>query len=112
MSEVGVAIINVGVLWFLALLSVHTDDENHAPLKLFFILGSVWMAVNTMSLAGSLAVEGSLGTTIINAIDRNFWLVVVMAIITSMYFSIYYVKEVFETTNRIIFRRRNKIGKE
>lgn len=109
MSEVvALAIINVGVLWFLSLLAVHTDEEEHAPLKLFFILGSVWLAVSTLNLASRIAVEGSLASSIINSVNTNFWLIVVIASVTSFWFVVYYIQSVVTTINRLVHKRRNK----
>lgn len=99
--EAGVMIGSVGVLWFLAILMINTDEE-HIAMKLFYLLTSVWLMSAIMSLAVSIAEDNSASTAVVGTLSVMYSTSIWIAVLVSAYFLIYYIYVVFKSLNRFI----------
>lgn len=88
--EAGVMMGGVGVLWFLGILLVNTDDD-HAAIKLFYLLISVWLMVAIINMGLQMAIANSAVDAVKHSIEIVFSIVVWIARIVSAYFLFYYL---------------------
>lgn len=84
----------VGILWYFALILVNLDNE-HAAIKLFLLLISMWYTVALVNLGLQFAIDGSASDTIVNSISVLYEIVVWIARIVSTYYILYYLYYVF-----------------
>lgn len=88
--EAGVMMMGVGILWFLGILLVNTDDD-HAAIKLFYLLISVWFMVVLVNLGLQMAIANTATDEVINGISIMYNVVAWIARIVSTYFLFYYL---------------------
>ena len=88
-----IAILFMGVIYLLMKIAVNLNEENHAVMKLFFILSSLWVGLGGLALAKTVAVTnsgifeyGSLGI-----IDGVYHAYMIVCIVVTFYFAIYYL---------------------
>ena len=109
--EAGVMMGGVGILWFLGILLVNTDDD-HAAIKLFYLLISIWLCVAIMNLAIVFAVENGASATVEHAISIIYGIIIWIARIVSAYFLFYYLWYVLNLVKEKMEKSRlGKIGK-
>lgn len=109
--EAGVMMMGVGILWYLGILLVNTDDD-HAAIKLFYLLISVWFMVALVNLGIQMAISNSADAAVENAINILYMLVVWIARIVSAYFLFYYLWYVINLIkNKMDDAGVGKIGK-
>lgn len=88
--EAGVMMTGVGILWYLGILLVNTDDD-HAAIRLFYLLISVWFMVALVNVGIQMAIANSASSIVEHSIGILYNIVVWVARIVTGYFVFYYV---------------------
>lgn len=91
MYETSVAVIGVGVLFFLGIIATHIDKE-HALLKMFFLIMGLWFGVGLLNLGMHIITDNAGATEAFDTIRTLYWALVVMSMFTTFYFVLYYIK--------------------
>jgi len=99
--EAAVMIGSVGILWFLSILMINTDDE-HTAMKLFYLLVSVWLMVGIANLGLAIAQEASAASAVEGTLGVIYSTIIWIAWAVSAYFLIYYIYVVFMGLNKFI----------
>lgn len=88
-----IAILFVGVIYLLMKIAVNLNEENHAVMKLFFILSSLWVGLGGLALAKAVAVtnSGLFEGGALSIIDGVYHAYMIVCIVVTFYFAIYYL---------------------
>jgi hypothetical protein len=108
--EAGVMMAGVGILWFLGILLVNTDDE-HAFIKLFYLLIGVWLCVPIINLGLQFAIADGASAAIQHSISIIYMVVLWIARIVTIYFVLYYLWFVFNLIKEKVEKSRISNGK-
>lgn len=105
--ESSVGIILVGTSFVLSYIGLKLDEEN-SPLRLFFLLMSLWVLVGGMGIATQLvdcsATCGGTDADIMNIIDHIYNGVMWVAIVGTTYFMIMFIWKVFDWLIKLVQR--------
>jgi len=96
MYETSVAIIGVGIVFFLGIIATHMDQE-HALLKMFFLIMGLWFGVGLLNIAQLMVVENGGSAGVLSSVIALYWALMMMSVFTTFYFVLYYVKLWIET---------------
>lgn len=107
-AETAVAIIFVSIIYLFMKIGVNLDEEKHAALKLLFILITIWLGVGGLGLAKNLAITDTLTFSdgSLNILDGLYNATMIIAVVVSMYFVIYYIYTVFGLFGGLVNKRK------
>ncbi len=104
--ETAIMVGGVGVLWYFAMLMINLDEE-HNILRLFYLLVSVWFAVGLVNLANTFALDNGASAAVTGTLDALWLVTLVISIVVSGYFVIYYMWRVFNWLNKLLTNKNN-----
>lgn len=105
MYETGVIIGGVGILFYFAILIVHTDNE-HVAMRLFYLLTSVWLVVAITNLMLQVAIDDLASSAVTGTLGVIYSTSIWIAFVVSAYFVFYYIWHVLGTFNVYVKGKR------
>jgi hypothetical protein len=104
--EIAMVTSSIGVLWYFAILMIHTDDS-HMPLKFFYLIASMWLMVANLNLALQLAIDNTAPDAITNTLQAIYTAGIWTAYVVSAYFILYYIYLVIKNSAMLAKMRSN-----
>lgn len=108
MYETSVAVIGVGIIFFLGIIATHIDIE-HSLLKMFFLIMGLWFGVGLLNMAQLIVTDNGGSAGVVTTVVALYWTLMVMSVFTTFYFVLYYVKLWVESIKEHKTNKRMKI---
>lgn len=100
--ENSVAVIGVGILFFLGILATQVDKK-HSLLKMFYLIMGLWFCVGLLNVAQLVVTANGGSSGVYTTLVALYWSMMTISFFTTFYMVFYYVKEFVETL------RKNKL---